>query len=437
MRFNPDRFSSVGVAVLGIIVFCSPSLTELGLGISAIGVAFYAASKGRHPAWGVFPLLPVLGTLVVLVVLNVLRPKDRATADALSRGRRLLRHPLVWAIPFLLVAVVAWQTCNPSATSYRNRAYNAAAEADLRNAATAQEAYYVDNQTYADSIEKLVGSTYGLYTSENITVRVLSASENDYMMEAFHKRGNRKYTITGPDGVIQVGIYKSKLSAKSYESQFAFGPYQVLGNNDELWLFLDFPRMVKRPGSFWDTPRVIPIGRFQEVVVLDDNGLKKRIRVSMKNGVTFHSNISHIFVYNENIFLHMGESMFSLNSIFRWDKDHFELLPFQKLEELVPGFKNMKSYKIDQQLDQYTNRYGWKYIYDTNSIESFIKWKKWQITIDAFYKGNDMEVTIIMTSQRKKNNPIILSYEKDYKIFNRKEYKKLMSEKHQEGHEKP
>ena len=59
------------------------------------------------------------------------------------------------------------------------------------------------------------------------------------------------------------------------------------------------------------------------------------------------------------------------------------------------------------------------------------------ITIDAVYKGDDMEVTIIMTSRRKKNNPIILSYEKDYKIFSRKEYKELMSEKHQEGHEKP
>jgi hypothetical protein len=97
----------------------------------------------------------------------------------------------------------------------------------------------------------------------------------------------------------------------------------------------------------------------------------------------------------------------------------------------------MRSYEIDQRLDQHTNRYGWQYIHYTNSIEPLIKWKQWHITIDAVYEGNDMEVTIIMTSRREENDPIILSYERDYRIFSRKEYKKLMSEKHQEGHENP
>ena len=63
--------------------------------------------------------------------------------------------------------------------------------------------YFVDNQEYADSIEKLIGKTYGLYPSENVAVKVLSASEKHYMMEGFHKRGDKKYTITGPGGKIQ------------------------------------------------------------------------------------------------------------------------------------------------------------------------------------------------------------------------------------------
>jgi hypothetical protein len=37
----------------------------------------------------------------------------------------------------------------------RTRAFNAAAEANLREAAAAEKAYYADNKTFTDSIENL------------------------------------------------------------------------------------------------------------------------------------------------------------------------------------------------------------------------------------------------------------------------------------------
>jgi hypothetical protein len=91
------------------------------------------------------------------------------------------------------------QSCGRTPESYSREP----AKADLRNAATAQEAYFVDNLTYADSIDKLVGSEYGLSLRNGVTVVVLRADKNSYGMTSFHERGKKRYTVVGPDGEIQ------------------------------------------------------------------------------------------------------------------------------------------------------------------------------------------------------------------------------------------
>lgn len=104
---------------------------------------------------------------------------------------------LLMAIVGILAAISI-----PGYAPYKTKSYNASALADLMNAVTAQEAYYVDTKTYADSIERLTGSTYGLYVSENVKVLVLSANKSNYVMVAFHEKGNKRYVIKGPDGKI-------------------------------------------------------------------------------------------------------------------------------------------------------------------------------------------------------------------------------------------
>ncbi len=91
----------------------------------------------------------------------------------------------------------------PQFSAYRTRSYNSAAQADLRNAATAQEAYYVDNSTYTDSIENLEGAKYGLFISQGVTVQIISAGKDHYQMIAFHDQGNKKYQLTGPGGTLE------------------------------------------------------------------------------------------------------------------------------------------------------------------------------------------------------------------------------------------
>ena len=83
----------------------------------------------------------------------------------------------------------------PCFSDYKERGRNATANADLRNAATAQEAYYVDHQTYATSTEILVGTTYGLFISEGVKVTVIEADSDSYVMSAFHKEGTKTWRV--------------------------------------------------------------------------------------------------------------------------------------------------------------------------------------------------------------------------------------------------
>jgi prepilin-type N-terminal cleavage/methylation domain-containing protein len=114
-----------------------------------------------------------------------------------NEGFTLIELMIVIAIIGILAAIAI-----PQFSAYRTRSYNAAAEADLRNAATAQEAYYVDTQTYVvDPQTNLIGSTYGFYTSQNVIVDGDAATQQ-YTMTAYHSSGSKTFTLIGPGGSI-------------------------------------------------------------------------------------------------------------------------------------------------------------------------------------------------------------------------------------------
>jgi type IV pilus assembly protein PilA len=119
-----------------------------------------------------------------------------------NEGFTLIELMIVIAIIGILAAIAI-----PQFSAYRQRSFNAAAEADLRNAATAQEAYYVDNQHYvANPQTNLIGATYGLYTSQNVNLAGSAAAVGDptqqYTMTSYHSSGNKTYTLTGPGGSV-------------------------------------------------------------------------------------------------------------------------------------------------------------------------------------------------------------------------------------------
>ena len=79
---------------------------------------------------------------------------------------------------------------------------NPTARANLRNAATAQEAYFVDHGTYCEDVNTLIGNVYGLFLSDGVTLTIKEASPTAYTMTAYHERGNKTFTIKGPGGSV-------------------------------------------------------------------------------------------------------------------------------------------------------------------------------------------------------------------------------------------
>jgi Tfp pilus assembly protein PilE len=103
---------------------------------------------------------------------------------------------IVIAIIGILAAIAI-----PQFSAYRKRSYNSAAQADVRNLATAQEAYYVDESTYSGNIGRLSGSNYGYYQSGNVTVTA-GADTSNYTVTGYHGSGDKTYTLTGPGGTV-------------------------------------------------------------------------------------------------------------------------------------------------------------------------------------------------------------------------------------------
>lgn len=124
-----------------------------------------------------------------------------------QKGFTLIELMIVIAIIGILAAIAI-----PNFISYRKRSYDTAAQSDLKNLMTAQEAYYVDNSTYKDFSNEgsdTASDTITLSTSPELKAYLskgvhadADTSTSSYTMTAYHTSGSATWTVHGPGGSI-------------------------------------------------------------------------------------------------------------------------------------------------------------------------------------------------------------------------------------------
>ena len=114
-----------------------------------------------------------------------------------EKGFTLLELLVTVAIIGILAGIAI-----PSLVRHRNNAFNTAAISDLKNAAIAQEAYYIDHTTYSGNVAALQAPPYNLPISKNVNVDITSADDMGYRMTSVHTSSGKVFSLTGPGGPI-------------------------------------------------------------------------------------------------------------------------------------------------------------------------------------------------------------------------------------------
>jgi type IV pilus assembly protein PilA len=110
-----------------------------------------------------------------------------------EKGFTLIELMIVIAIIGILAAIAI-----PNFVSYRMRAYDSDAQSNIKNLMTAEEAYFVDNATYTNTVSGLPG----FVQSAKVNISVAAAGTTSYEVTAKHTASDNSWTVHVPAGTI-------------------------------------------------------------------------------------------------------------------------------------------------------------------------------------------------------------------------------------------